>query len=194
MADLMEQIDMTKHTCSTPDCERDASRRGWCMMHYQRWRAHGDPTVTLRPRRAWGQGLKRDGDCLLWEYSLDSSGYGRVTVNGAQTLAHRHAYMEAHGPIPDGMLVDHVCHNRTCVNPEHLRMATRQQNNANRGGATALSSTGARGVYPDGARFKVGVRSHGVLRFYGTFDTIEEASRVAERERARLFGNFAGRG
>ena len=185
---------MNDRTCSIPECGGKLYARGWCSAHYQRWHSHGDPAVNLNPRRTWGQGLKRDGDCLLWEYSLDSHGYGRVTVNGSRWLAHRHAYAEAHGPIPDGALVDHVCHNRACVNPDHLRLATRQQNNANRGGATALSSTGARGVYPDGDRFKVGVRSHGVLRFYGTFDTVEEASKVAERERTRLFGNFAGRG
>ena len=184
---------MNDDTCSVPDCDRGAYARGWCNKHYQRWRTHGDPTLTLKPRRVWGEGLKRDGDCLLWEYSFDYHGYGRVTVNGSQTLAHRHAYAEAHGPIPDGMLVDHICHNRACVNVDHLRLATRQQNNSNRAGATALSSTGARGVYPYGSRFRVGIKSHGVLRFYGVFDTVEEASRVATRERARLFGDFAGR-
>lgn len=184
---------MSDDTCSVPDCDRGVYARGWCSKHYQRWRSHGDPTASLKTRRVWGEGLKRDGDCLLWEYSLDSHGYGRVSIHGVTKLAHRHAYEEANGPIPDGMLIDHICHNRTCVNVDHLRLSTRQQNNSNRAGATSLSSTGARGVYPFGSRFKVGIRSYGVLRFYGIFDTVEEASKVAAHERARLFGDFAGR-
>lgn len=35
---------MTKRTCSIEDCERDYLARGWCDMHYRRWRRHGDPT------------------------------------------------------------------------------------------------------------------------------------------------------
>ena len=87
-------------------------------------------------------------------------------------------------------MIDHICHNRTCVNVDHLRLATAAQNNSNLAGATARSSTGVRGVYPRGSRFRVGIKS----RWYGTFDSIEEASRVAARERPRLFGEFAGRG
>lgn len=55
--------------------------------------------------------------------------------------------MLVHGPIPDGMVVDHyVCHNRACVNVEHLRLATSKQNNENRAGANRNSASGIRGV------------------------------------------------
>lgn len=43
MADLREQIDMEKRTCSIEGCERPHSGRGWCAPHYQRWIRHGDP-------------------------------------------------------------------------------------------------------------------------------------------------------
>ena len=168
-------------------------------MHYQRWLRHGDPrgggpACYSTPEEAFIARTERRGKCLVWTGAKNGKGYGLLKVNGRFTRAHRYAYEEAYGPIPDGMLIDHICHNRTCVNVEHLRLATHQQNSSNLAGATARSSTGVRGVYPYGSRFKVGIGSHGVFRSYGVFDTIEEASRVAARERARLFGEFAGKG
>ena len=168
-------------------------------MHYTRWRRHGDPRGGVlacysTTEEAFAARTERRGECLIWTGAKDSTGYGHIQVNGRVTKAHRYAWERENGQIPDGMLIDHICHKRACVNVEHLRLATHQQNNSNLAGATALSSTGVRGVYPRGSRFRVGIGSHGVLRWYGTFDSIEEASKVAARERARLFGEFAGRG
>lgn len=43
-------------------------------------------------------------------------------------LAHRAAHTHAHGPIPVGMVVDHMCGTRSCVNPAHLRLLTNREN------------------------------------------------------------------
>jgi hypothetical protein len=43
---------MPKPECSVEDCTRPAHCRGWCTMHYERWRTHGDPKKILVPRRA----------------------------------------------------------------------------------------------------------------------------------------------
>lgn len=189
---------MNKRTCNIDGCDRTLYARGWCYMHYTRWRRHGDPlgggpARYSTPEEAFAARTERRGECLIWTGAKDRDGYGQLQVNGRITKAHRYVYEEANGTIPDGMLIDHICHNRTCANVDHLRLATRQQNSSNRAGATALSSTGVRGVYPYGSRYKVEIQSHGVLRWSGIFDSIEEASRVATRERARLFGDFAGR-
>lgn len=189
---------MNKRTCNIDGCDRTLYARGWCSKHYQRWRTHGDPrgggpACYSTPEEAFAARTERRGECLIWTGSKDSGGYGHLRVNGRHTKAHRYAWECDHGPIPDGMLIDHKCFNRACVNVEHLRLATLQQNNSNLAGATVKSSTGVRGVYPYGSRFRVEIKSHGVLRRYGTFDSIEEASKVATRERARLFGEFAGR-
>ena len=185
---------MNKSTCNIGECGRPTRARGLCSKHYMRWLRHGDPRGGGRrystPEEAFAARTERLGKCLIWTGAKNSDGYGYLQVNGRITQVHRYAYEEAHGPIPDGMMIDHICHNRTCVNVDHLRLATAAQNNSNLAGATARSSTGVRGVYPRGSRFRVGIKS----RWYGTFDSIEEASRVAARERPRLFGEFAGRG
>lgn len=76
-----------------------------------------------------------DPDCLIWTGALDGGGYGRLHVNGRMVPAHRYAWERERGPIPDGLYVDHRCYVRSCVNVDHLRLATPQENQQNRSGA-----------------------------------------------------------
>ena len=66
-------------------------------------------------------------DCIEWKGSL-SLGYGRVWRKGKELKAHRVAWEEANGPIPDDMCVCHRCNNKACVNPDHLYLASKRQN------------------------------------------------------------------
>lgn len=66
--------------------------------------------------------------CILFPGSLDTHGYGRVKVNGKSFGAHRLAYIEQYGDIPTGLQVDHLCRNRSCVNPSHLELITQKEN------------------------------------------------------------------
>ncbi len=69
-----------------------------------------------------------------------SNGYAMVrTVGGRFALAHRVAYEEHSGPIPDGMQIDHLCGNRACVRPDHLEAVSHAEN-VRRGRATKLTS------------------------------------------------------
>lgn len=65
--------------------------------------------------------------CILWNKSLEN-GYGRRRVNGKLVYAHRHAYEQEYGPIPDGLIVRHECDVRACIEPQHLRLGTHKQN------------------------------------------------------------------
>jgi len=56
------------------------------------------------------------------------NGYGRVLVGGKNRLVHRVAWEVERGPIPDGMVIDHVCRTRNCFRVEHLRLVTKRQN------------------------------------------------------------------
>lgn len=94
------------------------------------------------------KGVERHGECLLWKGMIITGGYGsirRKQPNGkiVARAAHRVAYEGWKGAIPDGMIVDHVCHNvaahaglcagrwclhRRCINPAHLEAKTQPDN------------------------------------------------------------------
>ena len=65
--------------------------------------------------------------CWLWTRASLKTGYGTFSIKGKTFLAHRKAYEFYIGPIPEGMDIDHKCGLKSCVNPEHLRLATRSQ-------------------------------------------------------------------
>lgn len=71
--------------------------------------------------------------CWLWTGKPEVKGYGRFHVrveNGrpVRIMAHRFAYEEANGPIPEGLVLDHLCRTRLCVNPYHLEAVTQEEN------------------------------------------------------------------
>ena len=67
-------------------------------------------------------------NCILWEKAKDYGGYGVTHLNGKAISAHKKAYILAKGPVPAGMVLRHTCHNRCCVNPDHLIVGTQQDN------------------------------------------------------------------
>lgn len=69
------------------------------------------------------------GECLEWGGSRCPHGYGQVYWSRNVMLrAHRVAYVLARGPIPDELVVDHLCRNRACCNPDHLELVTNKEN------------------------------------------------------------------
>ncbi|MET8296397.1 HNH endonuclease signature motif containing protein [Streptomyces sp. NPDC005180] len=67
-------------------------------------------------------------DCLLWQGYIDPRGYGRRSVAGRRVPAHRAAYEQAYGAVPKGLVVDHRCRVRACVEPRHLEAVTNHRN------------------------------------------------------------------
>lgn len=71
---------------------------------------------------------KKDGGCWEW-LAFKDKGYGRLQVDGKAIGAHRIAYELYRGLIPAGMVLDHLCRNPGCVNPEHLEAVSLAENN-----------------------------------------------------------------
>src|SRR4051812_48054279 len=68
------------------------------------------------------------GECWIWPNHTDEYGYGRVRWGGRFAKPHRVAYELFVGPIPEGLEIDHVCRNPSCVNPRHLEPVTHVEN------------------------------------------------------------------
>lgn len=69
------------------------------------------------------------GPCWVWLGSLNHAGYGRIMVNGKRQMVHCYSYETLMGKsIPSGLVIDHLCRNRRCINPSHLEPKTRKEN------------------------------------------------------------------
>lgn len=76
--------------------------------------------------------------CFLWIGYHNGEGYGKLSVGKSGSIyAHRFAYEQANGPIPEGMQLDHLCRTPSCVNPDHLEPVTNRENTL-RGRSSAL--------------------------------------------------------
>lgn len=84
--------------------------------------ARGSGGLDTATTRFWAKVDVRDAaSCWLWRGAMSNSGYGHFALmKRRHCTAHRAALMLTGHEIPDGMVVDHLCRNRQCVNPAHL--------------------------------------------------------------------------
>jgi hypothetical protein len=83
----------------------------------------------------------RREDCIIWTGAKIPDGYGIRRHQGRNQLAHRVAYMQEVGPIPEGLEMDHLCRNRLCINTAHLEPVTHRENVLRGIGPTAVNAT-----------------------------------------------------
>lgn len=117
------------------------------------------------------------GPCMLWEGAQNSKGYGAVTNgHGSADLVHRRAWEEVNGPIPEGLTIDHLCRQKTCINPDHMEVVTRAEN-SRRGNAAVTHCKAGHPLAGDNVRLytRANGRTHRVCR----------ACRRAEKARYR---------
>lgn len=74
-------------------------------------------------------GRDPNAKCWEWKGHINRNGYGTFYFAHSRTrMAHRLAYELVLGPIPEGMVLDHICRKRNCVNPKHLQPVTNLEN------------------------------------------------------------------
>jgi hypothetical protein len=80
--------------------------------------------------------IDASGDCWIWTGARNTDGYGIFGFrdpgvrNGVRhQVAHRSAWEILVGPIPDGLVIDHLCRTPACVNPDHIEPVTQRTNN-----------------------------------------------------------------
>jgi hypothetical protein len=67
-------------------------------------------------------------ECKCWQGCRDRDGYGAKWADGKRVFVHRWVYEQVHGPIPDGLTIDHLCRNPACHNIDHLELVSRSEN------------------------------------------------------------------
>ena len=183
--------------CSIQGCARKHKAKGLCNAHYLQQRA-GKPfkPPVLRgssiEAKFWQKVQKKEPEsCWLWT-GAKSGGYGFFrNDDGTFKRAHRYSFEIHKGIIPEGLVIDHICHNPACVNPAHLQSVTIKENCENLLGARRVSKSGFQGVvfHPSSNKWRACVKHHGRIRYAGLHGTPEEAALAAKQLRLDLFTN-----
>lgn len=133
-------------SCSLEDCDLPHTAKGFCRIHYVRWKKCGDPYGEVLRKVENGESLLEkltkkflrgiskleDGCWTCTTASSTRSGYLHIPIthDGVRNLVkvHRFSYEHFVGPIPEGMLICHKCDNRWCCNPDHLFVGSQSDN------------------------------------------------------------------
>ncbi len=78
--------------------------------------------------------------CWLWLAALGTKGYGMFRTPKGVMRAHCFSYELHRGDIPEGLLLDHKCRTRSCVNPWHLEPVTSRENTLRGDGPSARNA------------------------------------------------------
>lgn len=112
---------------STNIAKLSSTAKGWVKGRPLRFVLGHANRGTARPlRERWD--VDANG-CWIWNGAISRYGYGVFNPCHAKVeRAHRRVYQELVGPIPEGLVLDHLCRVKACVNPAHLEPVTTQEN------------------------------------------------------------------
>jgi hypothetical protein len=110
--------------------------------------------VAWNPDSRTSPGWIEDGTgCWVWCGSTGEGGYGRASIGGKVACVVRVLYERHRGPIPAGLVLDHLCRNPGCVNPWHVEPVTQRENVLRGVGVTAQNAK--KDLCPNGHRYDV---------------------------------------
>ena len=123
---------MKVKTCIIEGCENYKKYNpGICRKHYLRMKRHGsygDSRKSLKDRFLAKIELIPFSTCWWWIGGTNSNFYGQIRVGDKMDSAHRVSFELYKEKIPSGLNILHSCDNTVCVNPDHLRVGTQQEN------------------------------------------------------------------
>jgi hypothetical protein len=139
-----------RRTCTAPGCDKPLHAHGLCSMHDSRMRRHGElepAGLAMRGASIEDQyrakvDVRGPDECWPWLAFRCADGYGRFNRSPVGILAHRYGWFLANGPIPEGHVIDHICHDpatctdgkqcphRPCQNPAHMVPVPAAHNNS----------------------------------------------------------------
>jgi hypothetical protein len=91
------------------------------------------------PERFWSK-VDKTSTCWLWNGHKFRDGYGGFQLDGKNQRAHRLAWQWLRGSIEPGMVLDHLCRVRNCVNPDHMEVVTNRENTRRGIGPSAVAA------------------------------------------------------
>ena len=181
--------------CRVEDCGKAARKNdSLCSMHRARWSRNKtfnyvghklvdvDKSIMSRIVTAAGP-----DDCWSWT-GYHANGY---PVLRNRTLGnvkvHRRVYEKYVGPLVDGLVIDHACGNRGCLNPSHLRQISNQKNVENfTTEVRSHNSSGYRGVhFHKASGLWIGEVTAGGRKIVTYHKTVEEAAEAARQLRLK---------
>lgn len=138
VSDITEHLTLNRRNCShcgsrlvrkAREVLKDWRARKYCDAHCRARHAKAvEPATRFAKYVDRSAGRGPHGDCHEWIGHLNSKGYGRLRVGNKMMLAHRFAWLEAHGNLPDELDVCHKCDNPLCVRVGHLFLGTHEDN------------------------------------------------------------------
>ena len=186
---------MAQRECEVPDCEKMTPKNGgrYCPMHrhrIQRWGSlDGRSQKTPEHYPVLSRIIKTE-TCWLWDGYHSKGGYAvfQGAAGKPRRVAHRMIYGYYFGEVSNDLVLDHMCGNRGCVNPYHLRPVTMKQNAEHFVKELRSSNTsGVRGVSYDKRRCRWRARVESAGRSRASYHlTKDEAAQAALQMRLEM--------
>jgi len=175
----MSLVETANDNCMVDGCDRERRTLGCCAAHYNQWRTTGIvPTRAFTDAARFYKYVDKKGldECWPWLAQTKKNGYGKFSIKGKSTSAHRASYEFSNGVIPAGLMIRHTCDNKKCVNPNHLLTGTGKDN---------ARDAVERDLYPRG---ETQGRARLTLKQVIEIREVSAAGSESQRSMARRFG------